>query len=68
MICEKLPETRDEIEKQLAKQNIVGLKDTALFLTGVAKQGCWNEQKTTTEYMTKIRPFIIEILNGLKAS
>ena len=68
MICEKLPETKDEIETQLAKQNIVGLKDTALFFTGVAKQGRWNEQETTTEYMMKTRPIIIEILDGLKAS
>jgi hypothetical protein len=66
MICEKLPENKDEIVKQLAKQNITGLKSTALFFTGMGKQGRWNEQEVTTEYIMKIRPFIIEILDELK--
>jgi len=67
MICEKLPETKAEIIAQLAKNKVNGLKDTATFLTSVGKFGQWNEQKVTTEYMLRIRPYIIEILNELKA-
>lgn len=67
MICEKLPETKEEIIAQLAQNKVVGLRDTALFMTGVAKQGCWNEQLVTKEYMVSIQPMIIEILDELKA-
>ena len=67
MKCEKLPETKEEIIAQLTKNKVVGLRDTALFLTGVSKQGCWNEQKVTIEYMMSIQPMIIEILDELKA-
>jgi len=66
MICEKLPETKEEIIAQLAKNKVVGIRDTALFMTGVAKQGCWNEQEVTKEYIVKIQPMIIEILDELK--
>ena len=67
MICEKLPKTKDEIVAQLKKNNVSGLQDTALFMTGVGKQGCWNEQKVTKKYMISIQPIVIEILNELKA-
>lgn len=67
MINEKLPVTKDEIIAQLKKQKVRGLKDTALFLTGVGKQGVWNEQPVSKEYMMKIRPHIIDILDDLKA-
>ena len=67
MICDKLPENKEQIIEQLAKQNITGFRSTALFLTGVGKQGRWNEQEVTNEYMMKIRPFIIEILDELKS-
>lgn len=66
MICEKLPSTKKEIIEQLKKNKISGFRDTALFMTGVGKQSRWNEQIVTAEYMTKIRPFIIEILEELK--
>jgi hypothetical protein len=66
MICEKLPETKDEIKAQLEKNGVSGFRETALFLTGVGKQGCWNEQKVDNEYMMGIRPIIIEILDELK--
>lgn len=66
MICEKLPETKDEILAQLVKNKVYGLKETALFMTGISKQGCWNEQQVTTEYMKQIRPYIIEILDEMK--
>lgn len=67
MICEKLPETKEEIKAQLEKNGVSGLRETANFLTGVGKQGCWNEQKVDNEYMMRIRPYIIEILDELKA-
>ncbi len=67
MICEKLPENKEEIKTQLAKQKISGLKETASFLTSVGKFGQWNEQKVDKEYMMRIRPFIIEILGELKS-
>ena len=67
MICEKLPETKDEIVAQLKRNNVSGLQSTAIFMTGVAKQGCWNEQKVTKEYMMSIQPMIIKILDDLKA-
>ncbi len=67
MICDKLPENKAEIIAQLAKQKINGLKETAIFLTSVGKFGQWNEQKADKEYMMRIRLFIIEILNELKA-
>ena len=66
MICEKLPETKYELIAQLKKNNVTGLRDTAMFLTGVGKQGCWNEQLVTMEYMMRIRPLIIEILDELE--
>jgi hypothetical protein len=68
MICEKLPETKEEIIAQLAKNKVSGLRETAMFMTEVGKQGQWNEQKATKEYMMRIRPSIIEILDELKAS
>ena len=67
MICEKLPETKDEIVAQFKKNDVCGFRDTALFMTGVGKQGCWNEQKVSKEYMMSIQPIVIEILNELKA-
>ena len=66
MICEKLPTTKEEIKVQLKKQKISGLRETAIFLTGVGKFGQWNEQTATKEYMTRIRPLVIEILDELK--
>lgn len=67
MICEKLPETKEEIKAQLSKQKINGLGETASFITSVGKFGQWNEQKVDKEYMMRIRPFIIEILDELKS-
>ncbi len=67
MICEKLPENKVEIINQLAKNKVSGLRETAMFMTEVGKQGQWNEQKADKEYMMRIRPFIIEILDELKA-
>jgi len=67
MICEKLPETKKEIITQLEKNEVHGLRDTALFMTGVGTQGRWNEQEVSKEYMLSIQPTIIEILNELKA-
>lgn len=67
MLCEKLPETKEEIIEQLKKNKVSGLKDTAIFMTAVGQHGQWNEQKATKEYMLRIRPFVIEILNELKA-
>lgn len=66
MICRELPQNKREIEVQLKKNGIVGLRDTAMFLTGVGKQGRWNEQEVSKEYMLQIRSFIIEILDELK--
>jgi len=66
MICEKLPETKKEIVEQLKKNEVVGLKDTVLFFSGIQEQGCWNEQKITAEWIKMIRPSMIEVLDGLK--
>lgn len=68
MNCEKLPETKEEIKAQLEKNEVSGLRETALFITGVGKQGRWNEQKVDNEYMMRIRPHIIEILDELKTN
>jgi hypothetical protein len=67
MICIKLPETKAEIKAQLEKNKIKGFKDTAIFLTSIGNFGQWNEQKVNKNYMMKIKPHIIEILNELKA-
>jgi len=65
-ICKKLPTTEKQVVDQLKKQKIKGLKSTAIFLTGVASQGRWNEQIANKAYLMKMRPVFIKILDGLK--
>ena len=64
MICEKLPETEEEIIEQLKRSGCATKEDVGRFLIGVRKFGCWNEQKADKEYLQKIFPTVKKIATG----
>lgn len=64
MICEKLPETEEEIIAQLKKNGCTTAKDVGLLLVGVRDFGQWNEQKADREYLKRISPTVMKIAKG----
>jgi len=63
-ICEKLPETEEEIISQLKKSGCMTIQDVGRFMVGIRDFGCWNEQKANHEYLKKINPTIAKIARG----
>ncbi len=64
MICEKLPETEEEIITQFKKSGCVTKEHVGRFLIGMRDFGCWNEQKVDKEYLQKIIPTVKKIAMG----